>query len=515
MKIKKGCTNCNKEFEVEFKHRDKKYCSRECFFEYSKKNKLIGRKKNDDFYEVRKCKVCSESFDVRKKVKKEICSDECRKKWNLNKDNIEDRIKKSKQKIKEKYGVDSIFKLKDKQIEIKNNFIKVYGVDNPMKFNKFKEKLKDTLREKHLISLLPKLKNNDLKILDEYTRGKDSENNTSITYSFRCLKCEHVFNSTVLGSGKIPICRKCNPIQKNSSLEFKITDFLTENNIKYVTGDRSIIGGKELDIYIPTHNLAIEINGNYWHTENFGGKDKEYHLNKSKLCQDKGIKLIHIFEDEILFKNDIVFSRLKNKLLLINNKIYARHCNIKEVSYKDKKLFLDDNHIQGNSIDKIRYGLYYKDELVSLMTFSKQRKIMGSRDIIGFWELNRFASKLNTIVVGGFSKLLKHFIKVNKPNKIITYADIRWSGLEKNTYDGFFKFSHQTPPNYWYVKIGQYLHRYHRFSFRKDILVTNGYDSKKTEWEIMQEIGYDRIWDCGNFKYEFNVMNTGASFDDI
>ena len=149
------------------------------------------------------------------------------------------------------------------------------------------------------------------------------------------------------------------------------------------------------------------------------------------------------------------------------------------------------------------------------MTFSKKRISLGQGNTNNEWELNRFSSKLNHVITGGFSKLLKYFIKNYNPHNIVTYADVRWSGLNENVYKSLFKFISITPPNYWYIKKGQYLHRSHRFTFRKDVLVSEGYDYKKTEWEIMQIKGYDRIWDCGNLKYEFNIMNTGASFDDI
>jgi hypothetical protein len=57
-----------------------------------------------------------------------------------------------------------------------------------------------------------------------------------------------------------------------------------------------------------------------------------------------------------------------------------------------------------------------------------------------------------------------------------------------------------TPPNYSYTK--KYVKREHRFNFRKDKLIKLGYDSDKTEREIMFENGYDRIWDTGNLKFE-------------
>jgi hypothetical protein len=328
-----------------------------------------------------------------------------------------------------------------------------------------------------------------------------------MSYSFQCNICENIFSSTILGSGKIPICRKCFPIIKNSKLEEIVRDYLNKNNIKHIDNDRKILDGKEIDLYLPEFNLGIEINGNYYHSENAGEKDRHYHLDKMKLSYQKNVKLLQFFEDEIILKTDIVFSRLSS-MLKTNDLIFGRKCQINEVNKKVSTQFLNENHLQGNSIDKHRFGLFYNNELVSLMTFGKKRKVLGNKNnTVDEYELIRFCNKKNITVVGGFSKLLKFFVKTFNPKKIETYADIRWSGLNpENTvyYKNGFTYVHQTPPNYWYIKNNCYLHRYHRFNFRKDLLVKEGFSNEKTEWSIMIEKGYDRIWDCGSLKFEIN-----------
>ena len=516
MKIELKCINCENNFEAEFKHRDKKFCCRVCYFEYANKNKIMGRKTDSTLRENRKCIICEKEFEVKKTTQKKMCSDECRKKWNSIDENKHKRLEAGKKVVLSNHGIDSIFKKEAFKSDYKNIMITKYGVDNPMKYKSFVKNLQETLKEKQITLLIPKLNDNNLVLLDEYSVNKNG--NTSLPYNFKCLKCNNIFTSTVMGSGKIPICRKCYPLVKNSKLEESIRDFLNDNNISHLDNNRKTLNGKEIDLLIETHNLGLEIDGNYYHSEIRGEKDKNYHINKSKLSYDKGIKLIHIFEDELLYKKDIVLSRLSNLLSLNTNKIFARKCKINEVSKKEAIEFLNKNHIQGNSIDKIRLGLFYNDELVSLMTFGGLRKVLGSYAIEGDYELVRFANKINTSVIGGFSKLIKYFINNNKPNKIITYADIRWSGLNPNdtVYNkNGFKYLGNTPPNYWYLKIGEYNNRFHRYNFRKDILVKEGFDVNLTEFEIMKIKGYDRIWDCGNMKFEFIIMNTGASFDNI
>ena len=290
-------------------------------------------------------------------------------------------------------------------------------------------------------------------------------------------------------------CNKCTSSVSNAEIE--INNYILSLSIPTITSSRSIIANNQLDIFIPSKNIAIEFDGLYWHSELY--KDKNYHLTKTKLCEDKGIKLIHIFEDEWSFKQNIVKSRLKNIFGLTDNKIFGRKCVIKEINSEESCRFLDNNHIQGAVRGSIRLGLFYNDELVSLMIFNKPRLGIG-RKYDGY-ELSRFCNILDTTVIGGASKLLKYFIKTYNPKKIVSYADKRWSQGELYDNLKFIKTSVNTP-NYWYI-IGK--HRKHRFGFRKDKLIKEGFDKNKTEHEIMLERNIYRVYDCGTITYELNL----------
>jgi len=153
--------------------------------------------------------------------------------------------------------------------------------------------------------------------------------------------------------------------------------------------------------------------------------------------------------------------------------------------------FIEENHIQGAGRSNYRIGLYYGEELVAVMTFSNKeisRKLSG-------WEINRFACKKNTIVVGGASKLFSHFINEKAPDKVISYADTRWS--DGNLYEKLgFSFDSQTVPNYWYFK-GSNAVRIHRYTLRK----TADDNQSLTEYENRLLAGYDRVYDCGSTKW--------------
>jgi hypothetical protein len=263
---------------------------------------------------------------------------------------------------------------------------------------------------------------------------------------------------------------------------------------------RTVISPKELDVYIPSRKIAIEYNGLWTHSEDceWGGKDKNYHLNKTEECTKQGIQLIHIFEDEWLYNREIVKNRLINILNVnIRDKVYARKCVIKEIDSKIKNDFLEKFHIQGKDSSKIKLGAFYKDKLVSVMTFSHGNISKGSRSVELIWELNRFCSDYNYIVIGIASKFLEYFKRNFEWEKIFSYADRRWS-TGNLYYKLGFELDHITRPNYWYIKC---FRRIHRFNLRKPN------NEKMTEKALRKSQGYGRIWDCGNLK--FSILNGG------
>ena len=443
--------------------------------------------------------------------------------------------KEYREKLKNKYGVENNFQREDIKKNIHNTFINKYGAhfsktdlfkeksintnlerygeSHPMKNKDILEKSlmnkmescgwiswfsTDTYKEKVLKDNFDKLKQilalYDVEFVNEDYFGV-RPNDVNKEYLFRCLKCGKEFYDNA--HSKIPRCPVCFPKYK-SIAEKEIFDFLSKYDEDIESNNRTIINGLELDILLPNKKLAVEYNGLYWHSELSGGKDKAYHINKTMKCREKGIKLIHVFEDEWITKKDIVKSILLS-YVGGTNKIYGRKTDIRPVDKKLANSFFEKNHLQGAINARYYFGLYYNNELVSCISLGAPR-FSKKHDI----EILRYANKLNTSVLGGFSKLLS-YIKNNIPfNNMITYSDLRL--FEGKVYSHYFSLKSTSSPSYYYLD-KNYTTRINRVNFQKHKLknLIENFNEELTEWENMSLNNYDRIWDCGNNVYELTL----------
>lgn len=261
--------------------------------------------------------------------------------------------------------------------------------------------------------------------------------------------------------------------------------------------NRQIIAPFELDIVLPEQKLAIEYCGLAWHGES-RKELRSYHLNKLQLAEAAGYRLVTIFADEWLTHREAVECYVKAILGFSGQRIGARETTLAGVTWSDAKKFMDRWHIQGaGAPQSINYGLWHDSELVAVATFKATNLQRRGYAAGGVFELVRYCVRGGAYVSGGFDKILSAFKKDHGFKLLFTYSDRRWSQGRIYLKSGF-RLASTTPPSYWYFKKNTDGPRYHKSKFRKS---TIGAKPSETEWEVMKNNGYDRIWDCGLQKW--------------
>lgn len=366
----------------------------------------------------------------------------------------------------------------------------IYGCENPMQ--------SETVRDKHTSTLTTKYKNGHPK--REHWAGwvVDVINSKAALYYLH-----HVLNMSISAISSMVhvdgtvISRKLTSYDivllnfTRSLGEIQVCEALTALGISYITNDRSTIH-KELDIYIPTHNLAIEYCGLYWHSDFHKRITNQSHAIKQRLCAAKGIQLITLFEDEWINKRDIVMSKLKTLLsVTTDNIVGARQTSLSTLTRSQKSTFFDKYHIQGDGPGSVNLGLEHDGTVVACMSFIKQR--------CGVYYLNRYAT--STRVPGGFSKLLAEFKKTHEFTSIVSFADLRWSCGQLYAATGWV-LDKTIPPDYCYVDTNTNT-RMHKFNFRRKYLPNKleNFDTMLSERENCDIHNIPRLWDCGKLRY--------------
>ena len=421
---------------------------------------------------------------------------------------------KSKKTLFENWGVENpsrnseilekriqSFKSGSYKESFRKSSLEKYGVEHPWMVREIHSKTTEHFYSEYSKRIDSKIEGKDVVFL-----GFDKSKSTKLM--FGCGTCQKDFEILTYQfyhriNAKNPICTSCYPISENSSIDqIELYNFIREiYQGEVVQNQKNVIGPYEIDIYLPELKIGFEFNGTFWHSDKF--KDSEYHLRKQEKASDSGIKMYTVWEDDWTLKREICKSFVSNKIGKTSRKIHARKCSVTEIGYPESKKFLDENHLQGDCKSSIRIGLFHEKEMVSLMTFSKLRLPLSSKNTPGTYELTRFCNLIDCSVVGGASKILKYFLKTYNPEKVETYSDNLIS--EGNMYLKLgFEYSHTSRPGYWYLIDGI---RHHRFNWRKSRLVKMGYDKNKTEEEIMMENGHYRVYNSGNRKWVLNLKS--------
>jgi hypothetical protein len=494
----------------------------------------------NDIYEVKKCPECNTEIhpiSLQKYKTQNFCSLSCStknkdvleksKQTNLEKYGVEyvtqhpETIKKQQATNLEKYGVQSVLQHKDiikKKItttisrhgivscfqnneiqdKIKKANIEKYGVEYPLQYGSILNKTKISMKEKYGTEHagLCHIGKENIKILDDkekFSKIIDGKTLTEISSQIN-IKCKSSILKIIKKYELDDLYQKKSP----SYLEHEMQEFLDENNISYETNNRTILNGRELDFYIPDYNMAIEMNGVYWHSDKFKC-DKYYHYDKWKMCNEQGIHLISIFEDDWNFQN----IKIKNMLLNFFGKkpkgIPARKTIINKIDGIIARHFLDQYHLQGYVIGT-HYGAFDNtDNLIGVMTFGTTRN--------GRFELKRFVTD-NYIHSGLFSKMFNYAQSDLQFNEVVSFSDN--TCFTGNVYKtNKFTLVKVIPPDYRYLFNNK---RTHKSNFKKSNIkvkfpeLCESIDNGMTETQAMELLGIPKIYDCG--KCEWIWSNT-------
>jgi hypothetical protein len=429
-------------------------------------------------FQAKQRKTCLDRHGVEVASQSELIKEKIKDAWGKYENNhpfSDSNVREKREKtMNEKYGVSHPIQYGPIQERIRQTCLQKYGVNNASSSSEIKDKISSSLTSGNS-EYLKSPEWLEQHVLTLGIRGVAEILNVSL----RCVRkyCDQ---------HKIDFRKKIRGSDFEHQVFLEISKLLPNTDI--IQGDKSLIG-KELDIFIPSMKLAIECNGVYWHSE-MNGRGRSYHLNKSLLCAEKGVHLIHVWDNQWNNKRNLIISRLKS-LLQRNDRVHARKCSIAELTVKDANQFLAENHIQGECSSSIRIGLFHNAELIAVMTFGKSRFSKKAE-----YELLRFCSKIGTNVIGGSSKLFKYFLRLYNPKNVISYSDKSFNTGKSYESLGFTK-SHSSSPAYYYTK--DYVTIENRIKYQKHKLKTllRDFDPALSEYDNMLANGYDRIWDCG------------------
>lgn len=472
------------------------------------------------------------------------------------------------------YGADHHMKSVEWKDQMKQIFLEKLGVGHPASQPEVKARIKaralaegknyvlrrPSTREARRVAGRAKI----AAIVESNMNGVLGEHVTAIDLlagRFLCNVCRKEFVMPAYGTSRsqprtYPRCIACFPIKDNKD------SIIQQELVAWVTADKDIGGcglsindvslndrlalgnGKEIDLYIPSKQIGLELNGNFWHTEVFGNKPKTYHQDKVTVAASKGIRLVHIFEDDWLKKRDLVKEKIKQILGVQTPqmKYYARKTSTYAIQTYEGEIpdvihgFFDANHIQG-SVRNLRKDMIFAitatrpddGEIIAAMLLTKQKRVHMSKKKNNIssefahetWELVRYAVMAGCLCVGMAGKLMKQFIDSAKTRTVVTsYADLAWSkhpGVNSENGSMYEKLGFKqiaiTQPSYCYVHRSDFLTRQHRYKYRKSELVklkmmSADDQGSLTEWDVMQKHNFDRIWDCGKIKYELRIEPT-------
>lgn len=372
----------------------------------------------------------------------------------------------------EKYGCEHPMKNMDVQERSKQTMMEHYGTESFFCSDTFKTRNFNTRNEKWKEYVIPLFEPIEFE-------GNASKK----VYKWKCVKCGNIFEQRIYNTNfcsidqRMPRCLHCYPLNSNgkSNEEKEVYDYICSIiNEECISTHHIDENGKyifELDIYIPKYSIAIEFDGLFWHNEK-SGKNSNYHLWKTNECKKRGIRLIHIFEDEWVFHKNAVKDYLARILHCNHKKISSHNCLIKNISTEECLCFLNENSFHKHITFTEQYGLFWKGNMIAVMALNKEN---GNR-----FEISSIVSKANFKIYGLIEKFLNHFDKIHPLSSLIYYMDIRYEEKSEQLIKYKFEFVKFEKPEMFYV-IG--LNRYTIAEYenldKKDNKINKIYDCGK------------------------------------
>lgn len=429
------CDYCKEDYKTTMKIRSKgqekmpKDCCKKCRY-----------KKREE--------VSLKNFGVKNSAQKKEVKEKLSK-WGKKWFNSEEYKQKNKDTNLKKYGTDSFMKTQEGVDTLKRSIKKKYGVDNIMKLSNVAKKASKK-------AIKTRIERGLIQTIDGLTLPEKAKE--------QGLSRSH-FGKLVKNKG---IEEALSYTKDISSLDQSLINYLDSHNISYETQFR--LERKIADIKVG--NVIIECDGLHWHSDSH--LDKDYHKTKMEIYKQNGYTPLFFRGDEIIDKLDIVLSILNNKIGLNSTRVFARKTECKKIDYRESQEFVKNNHLMGVSSGiTCSYGLFLEDELISVIQFKRNNN--------NNYEISRYCNKLNTTVVGGFSKLIKSFERNYEVDSLSTFIDLRYGQGDYLSDLGFVQESCHLSFKWTNTR-----YTYHRMKFPSN----TGY-----------EHGMNKIWDCGQAKW--------------
>lgn len=464
------------------------------FYQFEKRRALALRAKYNKFL----CPSCRKIYaDASRKstnIKKYGASVACNSKESISKrDTSKVSPEKAKRTLIEKYGsLDVAYKERNKKT--KETCLKKFGFENAMQNKSISEKSHQIRKDNNggeipsTVSLKRRtryaelrnkiLESNNITWLDKDSFSVTRNLSGNVFYHFKCNVCGNCFTAEMHSNE--PVCRVCNPyiFSGRSDVEKEMANYIKlVYQGEVLENDRTVLDGKELDVYLPDLKIAFEMNGYYFHgyknntpmsVKDFKNRVEEKRL----LCKEKGIRLINI--DDVDWNNrSEVFKRFIDDCILPRKRVYARQCKIKNIDMNTAKDFCETYHTNGFRGGSTKLGLFYKNELIAVAVFGKHPIYEN--------ECIRLCYKTSYTIIGGWAKIQKHFGK-----KFLHYVNLK-----------YFEGENKTGCGYRMVFNKQVIGR-RALTKNKLKLAFSDYDDNVSDFRNCLNHGFVAIFDCGN-----------------